>query len=131
MAVQARSGLLESEVQYYEFLHLPLPVSALGALLGNLQVGRRLRAPPDWTSPEIMGAWGKWFESIKENVVDIGGNFSGGRRSSSEGIKALPLGLDSITGFTIVSAESLDDAERMAQSCPYVSSIRVYEMMSE
>ena len=82
-------------------------------------------------TPEIMGAWGKWFESIKENVVDIGGNFSRGREISSEGSKALPLGLDSITGFTIVSAESLDDAERMAQSCPFISSIRVYEMMSQ
>ena len=82
-------------------------------------------------TPAIMGAWGKWFESIKGNVVDIGGNFSGGREISSKGTKALPLGLDSITGFTVVSAESLDDAERMAQSCPYISSIRVYEMTSE
>ncbi len=57
-----------------------------------------------------MGAWGKWFESIKENVVDMGGHFSVGREISSEGTKDLPLGLDSITGFTIVSAENLDDA---------------------
>ena len=78
-----------------------------------------------------MGTWGKWFESIKENVVDMGGHFSGGREISSVGTKDLPLGLDSITGFTIVSAESLDDAEKMAQSNPYISSIRVYEMMSK
>ena len=39
-------------------------------------------------------------------------------------------GLDSITGFMIMSADSLDDAEKMAQSNPYISSIRVYEMMS-
>ncbi len=80
-------------------------------------------------TPEIMGAWGKWFESIKDNVVDMGGHFSGGREISSDGTKDLPLGLDSITGFTIVSADSLDDAEKMAQSNPYISSIRVYEMM--
>ena len=80
---------------------------------------------------EIMGAWGKWFESIKENIVDMGGHFSGGREISSEGTKDLPLSLDSITGFTIVSAESLDDAEKMAQSNPHISSIRVYEMMSQ
>ena len=82
-------------------------------------------------TPEIMGAWGRWFESNKENIVDMGGHFSGGREISSEGTKDLPLGLDSITGFTIVSAESLDDAEKMAQSNPYISSIRVYEMMSK
>jgi hypothetical protein len=80
---------------------------------------------------EIMGAWGKWFESIKENIVDMGGHFSGGREISSEGTKDLPLGLDSITGFTIVNAESLDEAAKMAQTNPYISSIRVYEMMSQ
>lgn len=82
-------------------------------------------------TPEIMGAWGKWFESIKGNVVDMGGHFSGGREISSDGTKDLPLGLDSITSFTIVSADSLDDAEKMAQSNPYISSIRVYEIMSK
>ena len=79
-------------------------------------------------TPEIMGAWGNWFESIKDNVVDRGGHFSGGREISKDGTKDLPLGLDSITGFNIVSADSLDDAEKMAQSNPYISSIRVYEL---
>jgi hypothetical protein len=79
-------------------------------------------------TPEIMEAWGKWFESIKENIVDKG-HLSGGREISSEGTKDLPLGLDSITGFMIVTAESLDEAEKMAQSNPYITSIRVYEMM--
>jgi hypothetical protein len=31
----------------------------------------------------------------------------------------------------LVSADSLDDAEKMAQSNPYISSIRVYEVMSK
>ena len=82
-------------------------------------------------TPEIMGAWGKWFESIKDDIVDMGGHFSSGREIASDGTKDLPLGLDSITGFTIVNAGSLDDAEKMAQSNPYVSSIRVYEVMSQ
>jgi len=79
-------------------------------------------------TPEIMEAWGKWFESIKDNIVDKN-HLSGGREISSEGTKDLPLGLDSITGFMIVTAESLDEAEKMAQSNPYITSIRVYEMM--
>jgi hypothetical protein len=78
-------------------------------------------------TPEIMAAWGKWFASMKDNIVDMGGHFSGGREISKAGTKDLPLGLDSITGFTIVSADSLDDAEKMAKSNPYISSIRVYE----
>ena len=79
-------------------------------------------------TPEIMEAWGKWFESIKDNIVDKN-HLSGGREISSEGTKDLPLGLDSITGFMIVTAESLDEAEKMAESNPYITSIRVYEMM--
>ena len=40
------------------------------------------------------------------------------------------MGMESITGYTIVNAESLDEAEKMAQSNPYIASIRVYEMMT-
>jgi len=82
-------------------------------------------------TPEIMTAWGKWFESMKDNILDMGGHFSGGREISKAGIRDLPLGQESITGFTVVSADSLEDAERMARSNPYISSIRVYEMMSK
>ncbi len=82
-------------------------------------------------TPEIMAAWGKWFQSMKDRIIDMGGHFSGGREISKAGIKDLPLGLESITGFTIVSADSIDDAEKIAQSNPYISSIRVYEVMSK
>ena len=81
-------------------------------------------------TPEIMAAWGQWLESIKDNIVDMG-HLSGGREISKAGTRNLPLGLDSITGFMIVSADSLDDAEKMAHSNPYISSIRVYELMSK
>jgi hypothetical protein len=82
-------------------------------------------------TPEIMAAWGKWFESIKDNIIDMGEGFSGGREISKAGTKDLPMGPDSITGFTIVRADSLDDAEKMARSNPYISSIRVYEVRSK
>lgn len=81
-------------------------------------------------TPEIMAAWGKWFESIKNNIVDMGDGFNGGREISKAGTRDLPLGPDSITGFTIVRAESLDEAEKLAQSNPYIASIRVYEVRS-
>ncbi len=79
-------------------------------------------------TPEIMQAWGKWFESIEENIVDKS-HLSGGKEISSKGTKDLPLGLDSITGILIVTAKSLDEAMKMAESNPYIASIRVYEMM--
>jgi hypothetical protein len=80
-------------------------------------------------TPEIMAAWGKWFETTKPHMVDMGG-FGSGREISKSGTKDLPLGPDSITGFTIVNAASLDDAEKMTLSNPFISSIRVYEVKS-
>ena len=82
-------------------------------------------------TPEIMGAWGKWFESIADRIVDNGGHFSAAREISHSGTKDLPLGMESITGYTLVNAENLDEAEKMAQSNPYIASIRVYEIMAK
>jgi hypothetical protein len=76
---------------------------------------------------EIMKAWGEWFESIADRTVDQGG-FSGAREISSDGIKDLPMGMDSITGYNIIEAESLDEAVEIAKSNPFIASIRVYEI---
>ena len=81
-------------------------------------------------TPEIMAAWGTWFEQMKDNIVDMAGPFAGGREISKAGTRELPLGRESITGFTVVRAGSLVEAEKMAQSNPYISSVRIYEVMS-
>ena len=78
-------------------------------------------------TPEIMKAWGTWFESIADRTVENVG-FSGGREISASGTKDLPMGMESITGYSLVEAESLDEAERIAQDNPYIASIRVYEV---
>ena len=78
-------------------------------------------------TPEIMKAWGKWFESIADKQIDQGG-FSGGREISKSGNKDLPWGMDSITGYNIIEAEDLDAAVEIAQDNPYIASIRVYEL---
>ncbi len=78
-------------------------------------------------TPEIMEAWGKWFESIVDITVDQG-MFTAGRVISRSGTKDLRMGMESITGFNIIQADSLDDAEKVAKDCPYIASIRVYEI---
>lgn len=75
-------------------------------------------------------SWGKWFESIRDNAIDSLG-FGCGREISKAGTKDLPLGPESITGISIVSADSLDEAEMKAKSNPYISSMRVYEVKSK
>jgi hypothetical protein len=80
-------------------------------------------------TPEEMGAWNKWFESIADIQVERG-HLPGGREISHLGVKDLPFGRDSITGYTMIKAENLDEAEKIAQECPFVDSTRVYEIMS-
>lgn len=80
-------------------------------------------------TPEVMAAWGKWFEATKQHTVAMGG-FGQAREISRSGTRELPMGPDSITGFTIVNAESLDDAEKLTKGNPYISSIRIYEVRS-
>ncbi len=78
-------------------------------------------------TPEIMEAWGKWFESIADRQVEQGG-FTGGREISKEGTKDLPWCADSITGYNIIEAEDLDAAMKLAETNPFIASIRVYEI---
>ncbi len=81
-------------------------------------------------TPEIMDAWGKWFEAIADKMVDQGG-FSVAREISDAGTKELAMGMESITGYNIINAENLEEAQQVAQSNPYIASIRVYEIRSE
>ena len=78
-------------------------------------------------TPEIMKAWQAWFASIADKQVDQGG-FAGGREISKSGTKELSWSSDSITGYNIIEADSLDAAEKIARNNPFVASIRVYEL---
>ena len=79
-------------------------------------------------TPEEMAAWNKWFESIADRQVEKG-HLPGGREISHSGTKDLPFARDSITGYTVIKAENLDDAAKVTQECPIVDSTRVYEIM--
>jgi hypothetical protein len=79
-------------------------------------------------TPEIMEAWKQWFGSVADKTIDQGGFHGGAREISHDGSKDLPMGMDSITGYSIINAESLEEAETIAQGNPFIASIRVYEI---
>ena len=79
---------------------------------------------------EVMEAWGKWFASIGDKMVDPGNPLGPGREISHTGTKELPLGMESLTGYLIINADNLDEAEKIAKGCPMIASVRVYEAMS-
>lgn len=81
-------------------------------------------------TPEIMKAWGEWFKSIADRTL-ASGNFVGAREISKAGTKDLPMSMESITGYVVVEAESLDEAEKLAKTNPFIGSIRVYEIRAK
>jgi hypothetical protein len=78
-------------------------------------------------TPEEMEEWSHWFESIADRQVERG-HLPAGREISQAGVKELPFSRDSITGYTIIQAENLDEAESIVRQCPFVDSTRVYEI---
>lgn len=80
-------------------------------------------------TPEIMAAWKKWFEAAAPKTVENVGLRSGREISRTEA-KELPMGPNSLTGYTIINAESMEEAETLARTNPFITSIRVYELVS-
>jgi hypothetical protein len=76
---------------------------------------------------EDMAGWDQWFESIADIQIERG-HFPAGREITELGTKDLPFGRESITGYTMIEAESLDEAVSIAQDCPFVDSTRIYEV---
>ncbi len=79
---------------------------------------------------EIEEAWGKWFASIGDKIVDSGSPFGPGREITHTGTKELAHDMGALTGYTIINAENMDEAEKIAQECPIITSMRVYPAMS-
>lgn len=78
-------------------------------------------------TPEIMEAWRKWFQSVAADSVEHGGLMHG-RELSKEGIADLDWNMESITGYSIINAGSMEEAEKIASTNPFIASIRVYEI---
>lgn len=78
-------------------------------------------------SPEMMEAWGKWFALIGDkNAENVG--FGAAREVTHSGTNDLEWGQDSYTGYSMIDAEDMDEAEAIAKACPFIKGIRVYEV---
>jgi hypothetical protein len=77
----------------------------------------------------VMVAWGAWYGDLGQAVVDGGNPFGPSTSVASDG--SISQGAPSaLTGYTVVSADSLDAATEHAKSCPILASggrVDVYE----
>ena len=79
---------------------------------------------------EVMDAWMGWFASIGDSLVDGGNPLGPGREVTPTETRELPSGLEATSGYSIVNADTMDDAEKLLEGCPIVTSVRIYEAMS-
>lgn len=90
---------------------------------------------PNMTPSEgAMAAWGKWFESIGEHVVD-GGNPFNMEKDMQAQVRDGKVTMDtkSACGYCIVKANDLKEAVTWAMGCPVATGddswVEVYETM--
>ncbi len=70
---------------------------------------------------EMMGAWGAWYEKMGSSVVDGGNPFSNARHVTSQGIAEGSASTPPVSGYTIISAESLDAAVDTVKDHPHIN----------
>ena len=78
---------------------------------------------------QIMEAWGKWFGSLGDKLVD-GGNPFGPSNSIASNGSVSSNGGAGLTGYSIIKADSLQAATEAAKGCPVLSDgggVEVYE----
>lgn len=86
-------------------------------------------------SPEaqqkLMEAWMGWFGALGESVVDGGSPFGASSSIAADG-SVTGSGSSGLTGYSILSADSLAEALDKAKGCPVLTaggSVEVYEAM--
>jgi len=79
---------------------------------------------------EIMDAWSNWFASIEDKIADGGSPLGPGKEISRTGTNDLPLDTEAISGYSLINAESIEEAEKIAEGCPMITSVKVFEAMS-
>ena len=87
-------------------------------------------AQTDAEREAAMAAWGQWFGTLGSAIVDAGNPFGPSVSVGSSGANgAAETGL---TGYTILTADSLDAAADLAKGCPVFANggkVDVYEAL--
>jgi hypothetical protein len=86
-------------------------------------------AETDAEREAAMAAWGGWFGSLGPAIVDAGNPF-GASTAVSPGGSVSDGGPAGLTGYSVLSADSLAAASELAKGCPVLAnggSVEVYE----
>lgn len=78
----------------------------------------------------VMKAWEDWYKDLGAAIKDGGNPFSPGAKTVSHDGSVSDLSGAPLTGYTILTADSLDSAVAMAKNSPVLSgggAVHVYE----
>lgn len=70
------------------------------------------------TRDAVMAAWGAWFASLGEAVVDPGAMLGDRRVVGNGATDGRDRAVTTSGGYSIIRADDLDAATRLAQGCP-------------
>jgi hypothetical protein len=71
---------------------------------------------------QVMAQWGKWFQDLGSALVDGGNPVMKAKTITSKGAVSDGGGQNPVTGYSLVKADSLDAAVKLARGCPVLSS---------
>lgn len=68
---------------------------------------------------QVMRAWTAWFGELGAAIVDPGLPFGGSASIAADG--SVGASVSGICGYTVINADSLDDATALAKGCPQLT----------
>ncbi len=80
---------------------------------------------PDMAKKQL---WMDWFQSVGDKFVDAGNPLLPGVHVTEKGTHQIAQKSDTTSGYSIISAENIDEAEKIALGCPN-QNIRIYEAL--
>lgn len=69
----------------------------------------------------VMAQWGAWMEGLGSAIVNPGAPVGDSKTVHSDGVND-DGGANPLSGFTVVKADTIDAAIKMAQGCPVLQS---------
>lgn len=69
-----------------------------------------------------MAAWGAWFGTLGDAVVDIGNPTGVSTTLAADGSTSAGGGANPLTGYSLINASDLDAAVSLAKGCPIFAS---------
>lgn len=79
---------------------------------------------------QVMADWGAWYGKLGDAVVDGGNPFAASKKVTASGIADGATTSPVVSGYTVISADSLDDAVAQCKDHPHIKyggEVCVYE----